>query len=415
MKLPPTSQQKTTALSARTAFTLVELLVVIAIIVVLVSLLMVGVFKALDSAYEAQTRTDVTQLGVGIAAFQEHFKVTGKPPPSRLVLCKLLGNYYNPGTGQPWTPLHQDSLDYLQQVFPRITSPTPATSVWATTGIDWNQNGLPDPQISLSVYPLATPVVCNGWVLEGEQCLVFWIGGIPSLTSAGFTMTGFSTNPANPAAPGGDRIAPFMELKSSRLVQWNGTAPGFPSYLDGYGSSNIPPTGYPVSRAGLPYAYFSSYKAANNYNRYVYISNPYLPLGSIPTTSDCHALGEPSIPGNPTWGVWPYAQSMGALPVYLNSQTFQIISGGKNGQNDALPNPDTGNIRYHIGTGTVISSYPGYPGGNTSWSGWTGTPVPAPASITWAPNGIPPSYVVGKDGSDDIANFYDRLLGVPTQ
>src|SRR6516165_4012388 len=90
----------------RTAFTLVELLVVIAIIIVLVSLLMVGVFKALDSAYEAQTRTDVTQLGVGIAAFQEHFKVTGKPPPSRLVLCKLLGNYYNPGTGQPWTPLH---------------------------------------------------------------------------------------------------------------------------------------------------------------------------------------------------------------------------------------------------------------------------------------------------------------------
>ena len=62
---------------------------------------------------------------------------------------------------------------------------------------------------------------------------------------------------------GGDRIAPFFEFKSNRLVQWPNTAPYFPSYLDGYGK--------------IPYAYFSSYKTSNGYNRYLAIANPYMP------------------------------------------------------------------------------------------------------------------------------------------
>src|SRR5262245_45036326 len=109
MKLPPTSQQKTAVASVRTAFTLVELLVVIAIIVVLVSLLMVGVFKALDTAYEATTRTDVTQLAAAVQAFQTHFQVPYVP--SRLVLCKEWVHYYSP-TGFK-SQLHQDSFEYL--------------------------------------------------------------------------------------------------------------------------------------------------------------------------------------------------------------------------------------------------------------------------------------------------------------
>src|SRR5712691_5798905 len=85
MKLPLSRKQQATA-TARTAFTLVELLVVIAIIIVLISLLMVGVFKALDTAYEAQTRTDITQLGVSLQAFQTHYAVNYVP--SRIILCK---------------------------------------------------------------------------------------------------------------------------------------------------------------------------------------------------------------------------------------------------------------------------------------------------------------------------------------
>src|SRR5258708_32988483 len=104
MKLPPTSQQKSTVASVRTAFTLVELLVVIAIIIVLVSMLMVGVFKALDSAYEAQTRTDVTQLAAAVQSFETSKQLNYIP--SRLVLCKEWLHYYS-ATGFK-SQLHQD-------------------------------------------------------------------------------------------------------------------------------------------------------------------------------------------------------------------------------------------------------------------------------------------------------------------
>src|SRR5438128_7724814 len=95
------------ARSRRAAFTLVELLVVIAIIIVLASLLLAAVFKALDLANEAATRTDVTQVTAAIQSFQTKFGVNYIP--SRLVLCKLQGNYYQaPGVFK--SQLHQDSL-----------------------------------------------------------------------------------------------------------------------------------------------------------------------------------------------------------------------------------------------------------------------------------------------------------------
>src|SRR5206468_4707691 len=111
---------------------------------------------------------------------------------------------------------------------------------------------------------------------------------------------------------------------------------GFPSYFDGYGRT--------------PYAYFSSYKGSNGYNRYINYSNPYLPLvpGS-PITSDCQALYQYS---RSAFAPFPYAQSgmyaapqgvPGATPNYLQPQTYQIISAGKN---------------QFFGNGTVIQGYP---------------------------------------------------------
>jgi hypothetical protein len=347
--------------------------VVIAIIGVLIGLILPAVFKVLDPAYEARARTEITQLSSAVLAFQQKYSVSYLP--SRLLLCKDYLNYFNgrnPGQGFV-TPLHQDSMQYLLMVFPRIGSGDGAHSLpsWAIpnpnpdpnyyTGIDWNQTGLPDQSISLSVHPLPNPVPCLGDMLEGEQCLVFFLGGIPGSGA----MNGFSTNPRNPAA-GTDRVPPFFDFKSNRLVVFPGTAPGYPSYLDAFGKS--------------PYAYFSSYKTANGYNRYVYIANPYLPLvpGS-PITTDCQALN-----------AWPYALSLGSAPVYYNAQTYQIISAGKN---------------FNFGSGTVVSAYPGFPGGNQAWAG-------APF---WSPATAAALFPRGSDGYDDITNFYDRLLGVATQ
>jgi type II secretory pathway pseudopilin PulG len=344
MKLAHPNQHRT----EREAFTLVELLVVIAIIIVLVSLLMVGVFKALDSAYQAQTRTDITQIAAAVESFKTKYQVSWVP--SRIILCENPANYFNPVTGQPWTPLHQDSLDYLQKIFPRIGSPTLLSSPWGTTGIDWNGDAtIADPPLALAVSGVGT-INCFGFLLEGEQCLVFFTGGIPipTITPSGIstTITGFSTNASNPAALTGDRVPPFFEFKSNRLVSGfvAPLVPGFPAYQDGYGKT--------------PYAFFSSYKTANGYNRYY----------GLFLNSDCASLG-----------VWPYAQSLGASPAYQNAQTYQIISAGKD---------------YTFGLGTSL------PAGGPTWA-------PSYAGQAYA-QGVPGGY-------DDIANFYDKLLGVPTQ
>src|SRR5260370_14671568 len=79
----------------RRGFTLLELLVVIAIIIVLVGLVIVAVPKALDPAYEAVTRTDITQLAAAIQAFQTKFQVGYIP--SRIILCNNYLNYFQGG------------------------------------------------------------------------------------------------------------------------------------------------------------------------------------------------------------------------------------------------------------------------------------------------------------------------------
>jgi hypothetical protein len=355
-------------------------LVVIAIIGVLVGLLLAAVFKVLDAAYEAQTRTDITQLTGAVEIFKQKYGVSYIP--SRIVLCKQLANYYVPGTNPPQikSQLHQDSLQYLSQVWPRLNWQTihppvpPANVIWQ--GIDWVGDGQPPPPPASNLDP----------ILEGEQCLVFFLGGIPSYLTG--TVTGFSTNGSDPSwhtyvNPPGDIVAPFFDFKSNRLVHFSQLVPAmagindFYVYMDGYGKT--------------PYAYFSSYKTPNGYNRYWALQFPYSPTPAAPV-SDCSALG-----------VWPYAQAgiyfappppnSPSTPVYLNSQSYQIVSAGKD---------------YIFGPGTVITGTYTAPNGVSYLIG----------GPDWAPSFASqvPGYQQGfKGGYDDISNFYDRLLGVSSQ
>src|SRR5436190_3888476 len=107
----PNGERGCVSAPSRAAFTWVELLVVIAIIIVLASLLLAAVFKALDLANEAATRTEITQIASGVQAAQSKFVVNYIP--SRLILCKVRANYFNPVTGAYKSQLHQDSLEYL--------------------------------------------------------------------------------------------------------------------------------------------------------------------------------------------------------------------------------------------------------------------------------------------------------------
>jgi len=98
----------------------------------------------------------------------------------------------------------------------------------------------------------------------------------------------------------------------------------------------------------LPYAYFSSYKTTNGYNRYFSTYN----------NSDCANLG--------VWPYYPTAGSGSAPPAkYHNPKSFQIISAGKDNT---------------FGCGTVNSS-------------------------PWSPGNA------SREMEDDMSNFYDSALG----
>src|SRR6266849_5038089 len=150
---------------------------------------------------EARNRNDITVLSQAVENWQTKFNVDYLP--SRFVLCETVADYQN-GMGDPdpaSAQLYSDSFNYLCRLWPRInfTTVQPGTPEWQ--GIDWNGNGVQDPPV----------------ILEGDQCLVFFLGGIQSNKDSKLECLGFSVNQANPAREGGQRVGPFCEFKSSRL------------------------------------------------------------------------------------------------------------------------------------------------------------------------------------------------------
>jgi general secretion pathway protein G len=371
--------------SVRSGFTLVEMLVVIVIIGVIMGLISAAVVKALGTGKQAKNRAEISQLELAVEAFKQKY---GVYPPSRIMLAKKRA-YYPTNPTDPLYPLANDSIAFLTKVFPRLASPNPLdrNSPWTYAGpstgadfVDWNGNGLPD-QGKLDI-------------LEGDQSLVFFVGGIPDhiRTGAPPNCTGFSTNGGNPAYHlrfGGDVNPPLFQFGSDRLVLLRSDgqpihpraatsttvildpSPSlFFSYLDTYSSSN----GQARITDGAPYAYFSSYKTTNGYNRY------YESL----QTSDCDRLG-----------VWPYAEFMGPnagsarQPIYLKPDGFQIVS----------PGPD-----HTFGIGTEIRglSPQRLPFGGPAWT-------KATAATVYSETDADPRR---RAGHDDQANFTGSLLGV---
>jgi prepilin-type N-terminal cleavage/methylation domain-containing protein len=345
---------------ARSGFTLVEMLVVISIIVILVALLLVAVTQVIGGGYEVMTLNDLRQMTVAMDNFKAKFGVL---PPSKIILIGNRALYEarsdnNTDMGR----LYRDSYNYINALWPRID--------W-TTSIDWSGAGLPS-----SVE----------FILEGDQCLVFFLGGIPFHDPANPTLTGcrgFSSKPTNPtyipppAESALDVRVSFMQFDNSRLFArdavWQAArhaenkpytaapSPAFYSYKDPWGTE-------------MPYAFFSSGKRNNGYSSTV-----------DPKT---RAIGD--CPSLILFG--PYCEGMPSSagvdivsPTrYINPTRFQIISAGKNG-----------------------------------WFGTGGPWSPALAATPRKPSpwGSTDAVMVGGGlitiGADDQANFYDSKLGVP--
>jgi prepilin-type N-terminal cleavage/methylation domain-containing protein len=308
----------------RGAFTLVELLVVIAIIAILVSMLLAAVMKFMVKGTEITVRNDLQQLASGVESFKAKFKVY---PPSRMFLSNNWNDYQGSALGL-------QSLAWLNQMFPRLGTVWNASTP-TVAGLDWSGNGTM-PQ--------------GGVTLEGDQCLVFFLGGIT--TPDGTGVNGFSTMPTNPTLQTGDRIPPFFNFTGGRLYQ-RGCLGGSVAANNNANAARVTVSFFSFKDAWAqqPYLFFSSNKTYNGYS-----------------INDSVALLQYNSTNSVT--VSPYFQSNNPVR-FVNPNSCQIICAGQNGA---------------FGQGGL-------------WS-------PATADTT---------YSFNTPGFDDMANFYDRFLGVPTR
>jgi len=259
----------------RPAYTLIELLVVIAIIAILVSLTSAAVIKFLTMGPRTQTQVEIRQLQESLAVARQSYNGLDYLP-SQLVLYETIDLYKTDNSAAA-----RRTADVLNKMF--------GSRLLRTAGlkVDWNNDGA---------------ISTTGVTLEGQQCLVFYLGGIPS-TAGGNHCLGFSKDPSNPAKlppPGGeDRLGPFFPFKGTRLVKGTG---GFFSYADPYGMS---------------YAFFGTTGTNNSY-----------------IDASCASLG-----------IVPYYQLVGTQKQYFNPSTYQIISAGPDnlyGAGGTVWNPASG-------------------------------------------------------------------------
>jgi general secretion pathway protein G len=368
--LPTTRRQR-----HRAGFTLVELLIVILIIGLLVSLISAATIRALASANRTRNAAELREISVAIESFKQKY---GIYPPSRIKLSETL-SYPMSGTAGS---LDQISLSTLTRIWPRLAA-SGGSGATAWTFIDWNGDGVSSPAV----------------ILEGDQCLTFFLGGIPSTTGGINAGTGFSTNPQNPAwhiaNAGTPTVPPFFEFDSSRLITL--TAAHRVSYAAGIPAVSTSHFSYRDSYKLAPYAYFSSGTSRNGYN----------PLASTlllgtKSSSDCSSLG-----------VWPYAQSAGS---YLNPTTFQIISAGANGHAVGGLAPMWGfGTGWGFGRGSDLNAPTTY-GAGTPAAVWTPTIIGSPSATSASWDYGPAGSATGlpfdmSAGLDDQSNFYDVMLG----
>jgi prepilin-type N-terminal cleavage/methylation domain-containing protein len=328
----------------RGGFTLIELLVVIVILALLIALLVPAIGSAVKTARNAAVTAEINQLAQALADFKSKY---GDYPPSRILLNE--NGYYNTyDTTYTYTAaestnavdisngqLAQRSLSYLRRFFPRLqltSDPSYATSgiYNATTGWpDFNGNGGTGPDTSK--------------LLTGDECLVFFLGGIPQLSTENgvntYGMTGLSKNPVNPfqtvLTTPANRVNPLFEFKGNRLADIEND--GFPSYYDSLSTNR-------------PYVYFSAYNGTGydpndvNYDT----GNPLVEIDesttattpimlnfslTFPVKNGGVAISPAPNPYTTTQTVVqtttvPYTPAV----IYQNAQTFQIVSAGTDGQ-----------------------------------------------------------------------------------
>lgn len=344
-------------------FTLVELLVVLLILAILVALLIPAIASAIRTARGAAVQAEINSLATAIKEFQNKY---GDTFPSRILIRE--DGLFNTGiTAQVPSGATADitqgqlalrTLTAFRKFWPRAAFSTtgpvwgPGSTQGSAQWYDFNGDGVFMGNATLGVPP-------GPWVLQGHECLVFFLGGIPLRTvdasgNITLSMTGFSKNPTNPfmsSVPtagtnfSSNRNQPFYEFDSNRLqVTLAGPAgivPGpyvnaaavpslIPGYLDSIASQSTGPN------AQNFYAYFSNNNGSgydpNDFNIDDNRATPFEVLDSV------HPLPQQfgttaAFLASPSPNPYTTSASVGANsgPTFINQQTFQIISPGVDG------------------------------------------------------------------------------------
>lgn len=253
----------------RAGFTLVELLVVLVILAVLVALLLPAINGAVRRARGAAVQAEINGLAQALQDFKQKY---GDFPPSRVILNE--SGVLPTGVTAPVASsassdilvgaLAQRTITAMRKFWPRApfvtqgnASPIPG---YPNAWYDFNGDAKTGPQ---------------NYVLQGHECLVFFLGGVPLNANGTVSMIGFGKSPTNPFSNGvvgsamysNNRNAPFYQFSSSQLQLTS-------NLISGYGGSQF------VYSHGIPgyidqlngrgdgqsfYAYFST-NVGNGYD-----------------------------------------------------------------------------------------------------------------------------------------------------
>jgi prepilin-type N-terminal cleavage/methylation domain-containing protein len=333
----------------RLGFTLIELLVVIVIIAILIGLLVPAVLAAVRAARSAAVQAEINQLAQALADFKSKF---GDYPPSRIAIAENglinLGATgivdATPSADVQLGQLFQRTVTAFRKFWPRVLlAPGGYWPAASPTWYDFNGNGVRDFNVP--------------FILQGDQCLVFFLGGIPTTDGNGniLGMSGFGKNPTNPFTNNllgttnynANRNPALFEFAASRLVPDSVTGSMMPAYTD---SLNTPRTGGPLGF----YAYFSTNNGQGYDPNDVNIDVPFAGPGAGETDSNgVTPIGMSFLLSQPVYNSGsssplspPITQSPSPNPYtsgpptgtkavfsvsYQNNQSFQIISPGLDG------------------------------------------------------------------------------------
>jgi len=208
---------------ARRGFTLIELLITVVIISILAALLLPALNAVRTRTRDAAVKSEIMQLETAIGIFKQTY---GIDPPSRITICE---------NSAAWSA---GDRALIRRIWPQFDFTTQ------------DRNGDGDSNDSVT--------------LNGSQCLIFFLGGVVSGTAPDYVLTGFSKNPLNPGAPGGNREGPFFEFDTTRLRYTTVSGFTLATYLD------------PLPQQTNPYLYFSSYGGAG-YNPVEFPSGSFSP------------------------------------------------------------------------------------------------------------------------------------------